>query len=673
MTEMIRQSMFTTGEVDIINWKRTDFPDYLTAAQSLLNLEVGTTGLARKRRGTQFLVSANTYVTLNSQMYEFVDKNNNYYILVSSDTVFNVFTIDAISGAVVFYQTVTGTPYSGAVLPQLDYANDNDVIIFTHPNYPPARVFVSSYAPSVVFSYQVLPIYPLPAFDFGKIDYSGFTVNATQVGSTLTFQFTGVGADPGFNSDWIGGQIIGGGATVNDPVGYAIITAVSYGAGGGGTVTFTGAVQVDFQSPGSTSGAQYSVKQPAFGANVGYPLAVLFYQNRLWFGNTRLLNNTVFGSRINNPLNFDVGTGRDTDAIIYTIGQTQSGGIYWMNGGKQLEIYCQNFEFAAPQEQNLGLTPSTFSIRQQSAYGAAFDLKPITYLNDSYYISKTGKSMINFHFNGIGQTYTSTNISVPSSHLVKNPINRALQRGTDVSQDNFIYFLNPDNTVTAFQFAAEYKLAALTPVTFSSELNPVQIIDVASINNEIYFLKKYTLTGGFAFEKFVPTKIDGFISATMANTGVVTGLTQFNGYTVQVIFPNPTTQDFGQYLVQNGQITVNNPNGYSGTVQVGLLYEVDLQVMFLFSGATQADYFKNVGKIWVDYYDSLNFYVNGTLVNYQNFADIQAGLPLTPQSGTAVLRPVSGWSMFSTFNINQSSPFDLVITSISYTIDSTII
>ena len=45
--QMIRQTNFNMGEVDPTVWKRTDIPEYLTAAQSLLNIEVGTTGLAR--------------------------------------------------------------------------------------------------------------------------------------------------------------------------------------------------------------------------------------------------------------------------------------------------------------------------------------------------------------------------------------------------------------------------------------------------------------------------------------------------------------------------------------------------------------------------------------------------------------------------------------------------
>lgn len=693
-TEMIRQTMFTTGEVDEQVWKRTDINEYLTAAQSLLNLEIATTGLCKKRKGTSFLYNATGYAQFNSRMYEFVDQNGNYYVLLSANGFFYVFeapadedqvitylgqdVIDYLGDDVVAYfdklifiQAIP-TPYQTGDLGLIDYTQDNDTLIITNPNYPPGRIYISQYNGSSppTFAFQYLNIYPLPSYDFNAINYNNFNVTLAVSGNTLTFHFVGVGADPGFNSAWIGGQILGGGATDLDPVGYAIITAVSYSSSGGGTVTFTATVQVAFQTSGyATQGSQYSIKQPAWSAALGYPAKVLFYQNRLWTANTKALNNTIFGSRINSPINFDIGTGRDTDAIVYTIGQTRSGSIQWMNGGKQLEIYCENLEFACPQDQNTGLTPSTFSVRQQAAYGVSSALKPITYINDSYYAIKTGKALINFHFNGVGLTYNASNISAASSHLVKVPTNRAIMQGSDQSQDNFIYFINPvDDTLTAFQFATEYKLAALTPVKFQDN---VQLIDIVTINNSVYILKYYTLTKQYTIE-FLDnsTRIDCNFNAQMQASGLVTGLGLLNGYTVQVVYKD---QDFGQYLVQGNQITVNNPNQIADTVMVGLLYDVDLETMFVFSGATHSPLKKHLTRIYVDYYQSINFFIDNTFVPYQNFKDIQAGLPLIPQTGTAIIDPVHGYNRFEKISIKQSSPFDLQILGIAYQIHTAVI
>lgn len=696
-TKPVRQTTFTTGEVDINTWKRTDIEAaYLSAAQSLKNMEVGTTGLCRKRKGTRALLNVSTCAIPTSCLFEFRDKFGNYYIIMlgqqqacifsaPSDTVQvvtsrgnNVITARG-ANVVVNNESITEIgsplvlPYNAVDLPAIDYTQDNDVLILTHPNYQPGRIYISDYTTSpYTFAFEYLNISPLPAYDFGNINYNNFTVAYSISGSTLTFQFTGLGSDPGFDNDWIGGQLIGPGNSVNAPIGVALITAVSYSAG---TTTFTATIQVPWLASGySTSGSQYVVKQPAWSDKLGYPAKTVFYQNRLWLANTYSLNGGIFGSKINAPLNFDVGAGNDTDAIVYNVGINDSGSILWLNGGKQLEIYMENFECACPQDQNAAITPSTFSVKQQASYGVSPFCKPVAYLNDSYYLSKTGKAIINFKFNGVGLRYDAKNISAASQHLVKNPVNRALIRGDDSSQDNFIYFLNPDETLTSFQFAHEYKLAALTPVEFQSNTQDdpvIEIVDIVAVNNELYILKYYSLTQVFYIEHMVQDiKVDSARVLNMASSGVVTGLDDLDGYTVQVIYEG---QDFGQYLVAGGQITVFNPEGFANDVIVGLLYENRVRPMYVFAGAMASPFFKQITRIYVDYQDSLNFYINGSLVQYQNFAQIQAGMPLTPQTDTAIYDPVMGWDRFATFEITQNSPFDLQILGIEYQIDTAVL
>ena len=665
-TQTIRQTMFTIGEVDVTNYKRTDFQDYLKGAQSLLNIEVGTTGLAKKRKGTKFVQNMSSYVQFNSNGYEFVDKFGNYFIVVSVNLFFHIFSIT--NGVVAFYQTIA-SPYTTADLDFMDDVEDNDSLIFSVGTHKPGRIFIQSYGP-VVFAFELLNIYPFPAYDFGKIDYNNFTVSLTGDTTTITFQFTGLASDPGFTTAWIGGQIIGGGVNADDPLGYAIITNVI--PWDGTKVVFTGNVQVPFKIAGaSTKGSQYSVRQPAWSDALGWPKKISFYQNRLWFGNTDSLRTTMFGSQINKPINFDVGIGADTDAIIYNIGQTDCGSITWINSGKQLEIYTDNFEFVAPQDVNTALTPATFSIRQQDAYGCSNNLKPINYANDSFYVSKTGKAFIDYRFDGVGQAYTSTSVSVASSHLIKNPINRAILRGTDNSQDNFIYLLNSDQSITCFQFALQIGLAAFTPLQFQvgdSGMQTVEIIDIFTVNNEVYFLKLYSINNTHALDKFVDdVKLDSYITSTMNETGLVTGLEILNGYSVTVLFDN---QDYGTYTVVDGHIEVFNPNEMSGTVQVGLLYPVQITTMYLFSGPEQSNWFKQITQVDVDYYNSLDFYVNDIFVPYQQFVDVQEQIPPPPQTGTQTIFPVMGYNKQSVITITQNAPFDLQILGISYDIAS---
>lgn len=699
---MIRQTSFLAGQVDTVVWKRSDIPEYLTAAQSLLNAEVGTTGLARKRKGTTYRINVTGQAVFTSTMYEYIDKNGVYYIVMGGDKFFYVYTVpnpqefvidyqdnfvvDYLGNNVVYneinvtlYQAIP-VDYTAADLQDIDYTQDNDNLIITSPNYPPGRIFIDSYTP-LHFAFEYLDIYPLPAFDFNQINYNNTTVGLVGTGlsgSTLLVTFTnmpfGIGI-PIFTNAWIGGQIVGGGTSELSPIGYGIITGVVQSTT---TVVFAVLVQIAFNvATYSTVGSQWSIRQPAWVKDLGnpwglgYPAKTLYFQNRLWFANTALLSGTIFGSKLNQPISFDVGTGLDTDAIIYTVGQTNAGAILWLNGGKQLEIFCSNFEFACPQNEDVGLTPGTFSIRQQSSYGSSTTLKPQTYLNDSYFSQKTGKAFINFHFTGVGLSYQSTNVAPQSQNLMKNPNNRALLRGSDVSQDNFIYLQNPDNTLTAFQFATEIKLAALTPVVFDEN---VGLIDIVSVENFVYILKYYTLTAQFTIERLdTGVFIDSQQNFFMSSNGLITGLDRFNGYIVQVIYQN---QDYGNdYLVTEGEITVHNPLMNSGTVQVGLLYQVEIVPMYPYYSATSAPFEKHLERIYIDYYLSLDFQINGILVNYQNFQDIQLGLPLVPQTDTAIFSPVSGYNRFDDMAIviTQSSPFDLQILSIGYQIDMAVI
>jgi hypothetical protein len=134
-------------------------------------------------------------------------------------------------------------------------------------------------------------------------------------------------------------------------------------------------------------------------------------------------------------------------------------------------------------------------------------------------------------------------------------------------------------------------------------------------------------------------------------------------------------QDFGQYLVVDGQITVSNPDSIAAVVQVGLLYDVEIKPMYPFYSSTSSPFEKQLSRVYIDYYQSLNFFINGKLVQYQSFHDIQLGLPLIPRTDTAIFSPVSGYSRFDpeSIVITQSSPFDLQILSIGYQLDMAVI
>lgn len=694
---MIRQTMFTTGEVDEDNFKRSDMPDiYMTSAQSLLNCEVGTTGLVRKRKGSQSLVDATSFAEVSTRLFDFVDKNGLHYIVIASPFLFvilysstenqvlinheNKYVINH-EGKQVVVNFVVDTviqkvphSYTGSDLGLLDYTQDSDSIIFSHPRFAPARLYVKEYV-SIYPTFDFLPlnIKPhYPTYDFNKVNYNDIKVDFQEPdASKFKITMTGTaGVAIGFNEEWIDGIVIGLGTSETSPLGYGRITSFEH-SDDYSVISFVGITIVPFAPVNQMPkiGSQYSIRQPAWSDKLGWPEKVLYYQNRLFFASTAYLPDTIFGSKINSPTNFDVGIGRDNEAIVYTIGQSDAGSIVWLNGAKQLEVFTENFEFACPQDENSGLTPSSFSIRQQSSYGSSKSFKPLTYANNSYYISKTGKSFNAFNFTGVGLAYQSHNVSVASQHLIKNPFNRAIIRGSSQSQDNFIYLLNDDNTISIFQFALEMKFAAFTPMKFQED---VRVIDIVNSNNRLYFLKYYRKTQKYFLEKMVDdVKLDSYKISSMSDVGLISNLNEYAGYKLQVIYKN---QDLGEYTVsQTGTIQILNPTGIADTIFVGFLYDVEIVPMYIFGGQTNAQFKKMINQIYVDYSKSLNFNINGRLVPYQNIKDIQKGLNLVPKTDTVIVDVVQGYERFDTIKISQRSPFDLNILSIGYMVKTVVI
>lgn len=733
---MIPQKMFRAGEVDVQNWKRSDIESYLQAAQSLLNMEVGVTGLTKKRKATQWKLDVSAQSSISSKMYEFRDQYGVYYIVLATGNTFYIYRY--FLGVVLLIQTITGTQYTGNDIPPLDYAFNNGVLVFSGGEtgtLPPSRIYVSAYGandpitgfPAPTFTWEILPIAPLPTKDFGLVNYGNATVVSSQAGTTLTFTLTGLPAAPVFTTDWIGGLIIGGGTTDLQPIGLAQILTVTASPG---TAQFTARILIPFlltTAGAPTTGSQYSIQQPAWSTALGWPKKCVFYQNRLWFANTLALPATVFGSQINAFLSFDVAVGSDSDAIVYDLGNGEAGEIHWLNAGKQLEIYTHNFEYAAPQELNAALTPSTFSVRQQSSYGASNEIKPVTYINDSYFVVRGGSIIINFHFDGIGQTYSASNVGFQSSHLIQNPGKAAVLRGTLSEQDNFIYFLNTLSfQIAAFQFETEYKLAALTPfeleqeITINQDTEPteqfVQVLDIVSIDNNIFLLKEYLVNGAFTLEVMSPNlsqnpvmvvKMDAGVNVHVADAGVIGGIAalqvngldgtdttrpNLEGYVVAIVINN---QSFGFSLqptgvggamkiapVTGGTAYFANSNPGQEPIPpdtfiegiVGILFQNEVTPMYTFAGANKSADFKNITSIFVDYYLSIDFQVNGIGVPFQSFIQIQSGGNIINSlTGLAIARPVLGWNRENTFSITQFSPFDLNITGIQYQVEDSII
>ena len=106
--------------------------------------------------------------------------------------------------------------------------------------------------------------------------------------------------------------------------------------------------------------------EAAFGDKRGWPVSVSFHQNRLVFGGTPSVPNSIWMSKVGEYNNFDVGTGLEDEAIFTTLLSAQHHQICAIVSSYALQILTSVGEWAI---SNSPLTPSNVDIKQNELHG----------------------------------------------------------------------------------------------------------------------------------------------------------------------------------------------------------------------------------------------------------------------------------------------------------------
>ena len=202
----------------------------------------------------------------------------------------------------------------------------------------------------------------------------------------------------------------------------------------------------------------------------GWPRSATFHQNRLYFGGSKSRTNTIWGSRVINYFDFDPGTGLDDEGLEATIATNQYNAITRIASQSDLRIFSTGGEFIVTNSEGQPITPATLLVRPQTRLGVKAGV-PIEDLNGaSIFVQRNGKSINAFQYTDRTASYQITPISVLSSHLIKNPVDLAVRRGTSTDETDSLYVVNgEDGSMTV------YSVLASQGVIAASELQPASM------------------------------------------------------------------------------------------------------------------------------------------------------------------------------------------------------
>lgn len=657
------QNDFSHGTLGARLLGRDDITLYRSSAKELSNVVVIPEGGTRRRFGTtyidEFVANSNEY-----KLHSFQFSDTERYLLVFRDLLLDIYLDDVKVASVV-------TPWSGTQVNDLDIAQTTNFMVIVHPDFEPRSL--ERGASSAVWTLKTMAFTYVPPHDYEQNTYDTgtFLLGSTAVGSS-TLSYTGP-ATFVFTDAFIGGIFTAKGANVDEPLGFARITAR----------TSSTLVDVDITvafGQASNKGRDSKVAEKAWSnveadgsGNRGWPVSVTFYQNRLWFGGSRSLPEFLFSSQSADFFDFDTGTGLDDEAIIVSIASAEISDIRHLVADRSLQIFTTSSEWSPPQLADSALTPSTIAIRKQTNEGAT-NVEPVVLDNATFYVKRGGKGVMAFVFDFDNSAYNSTDISLQSQELIKNPVDMDVLSGSETEDANYVIVINEDGTL------AIYQTLRVENVSAWSKANTIVQTDTTS---QAGLFKRVSAVGSdiyFIVERFIDTQtktyiekldFDVFMDSTNIQTfgsptSTITGLDHLEGQQVKIrgdglVFPDQIV--VGGELVLPQEVTQS---------EIGLPYIPLIEMLPVVIDSQQGSTTflpKRINRIFIRFFESLGIYINDQLIPTLRLGDTFDMNTLQPSS-----QPQTGIDEIYNENydrqpeviITQQDPVPMTILAIGY-------
>lgn len=193
----------------------------------------------------------------------------------------------------------------------------------------------------------------------------------------------------------------------------------------------------------------------------GYPAAVEFHQNRLWFGGSPSQPDGIWASRAGNFFNFDIGDGEDSDAIDMTSNVGSISQIRHLVSNRDLQVFTADSELYIQAPPQKPITPSNAQILKQTPFGSGF-VKPQPFDGATLFVQQGGEAVREFLFTDQEDAYTSVAISAYAPHLIRQPVQQTVIKGALSRSENYAFFVNQDGTIALFYSVRGEKKAGWT-------------------------------------------------------------------------------------------------------------------------------------------------------------------------------------------------------------------
>jgi hypothetical protein len=212
----------------------------------------------------------------------------------------------------------------------------------------------------------------------------------------------------------------------------------------------------------SSTAATRAWDEQTFSDRRGWPRAVCWHEDRLWFGGSTSIPDGLWSSCTGDYYNFEVGDGEDDRSVQVSIGGSRISTIKHLLSNRVLQIFTEGMEYVAKQSDGVGLTPATTSIRPQTPYGASA-VWPKIFDGATIFVQANSKTIRDYLYEYSQDSFQAPDLLVVSPHLVNTVADMAVVYGSSTRTEQYAFIVNGDGTAACFHSVRAEGLAAWVP------------------------------------------------------------------------------------------------------------------------------------------------------------------------------------------------------------------
>ena len=473
---------FASGELNPLLVTRTDANAYFSGAKTLRNWYLLDEGGIMRRPGTTYKAT----LPGESRVIPFIFSNDELAVFVLSNNRLDVYGSD---GASIQTNITSNCNWTTAQLFELNFAQFGDTVFLTHRDNPIREIKRTSATTFTVSAFEFEEDTSVTIGGVDKTTQPFYKYAVASLTITLSSHATGTGRTLTASADFFTTNHINTYLKINGK--QVFITA---------RTNATEATATVLEDVGTT-GPHADFEEQLISAERGYPQAVTFHDNRLYFAGVRDAPAAVVGSQVGGYFNFEVGTGLADEAINVFVSGDRVNEIRHLVSSRNLQVLTDGGEYFVPTSTDTSaVTPANITFLRQTPYGCS-RAKPIIFDGATLYAQKNGKAVREYLFSDVENAYASTSISILASHLVNDPVDMAMITGTTTRPEQFAFFTNDDGTLALFHSVRAEKIAGWT---LWSTKSGDEFTSITAVNENLFCVVKRDLEGGtvYTLEKF---------------------------------------------------------------------------------------------------------------------------------------------------------------------------